>query len=78
MNFLPFIKKTTMNTPKKNQESDDLTESQADDVSIGNDAVEDDGTPVLDEADLAENNLTVDDAEDIIWDPAPEDEESED
>ncbi|MBE7171324.1 MAG: hypothetical protein INR73_12080 [Williamsia sp.] len=40
-------------------------------VSTGaesNDAVEDDGTPVLDEKDLEENGLSVEDAENIVWD----------
>ena len=32
------------------------------------DAVEEDGTPVLDEQDLKENNLTEEEAEQLIWD----------
>jgi hypothetical protein len=37
-------------------------------TSIKEDAVEDDGTPVLDEADLEENELTIEEAERIEWD----------
>ncbi len=32
-----------------------------------NDAVEDDRTPVLDEEDLKENNLTEEEADQIVW-----------
>ncbi len=43
-----------------------------DDVELieqaSNDAVEQDGTPVLDEQDLKENNLTEEEAEQLIWD----------
>jgi hypothetical protein len=37
-----------------------------------NDAVEDDGTPVLNEEDLKENNLTEEEAEQIVWDEPSE------
>ena len=55
------------NTPDKSEEvflpdtdlvADTLTE----------DAVESDGTPVLDEEDLEENDLTEEEAEEIVWD----------
>ena len=39
-------------------------------MGTSDDAVEDDGTPVLDEKDLEENDLDVDEAEDIQWDDA--------
>ena len=57
-----------METPKKYQQTDDENEqSQMTSMSSQADAVEDDGTPVLDEKDLEENNLTVEEAEDIVW-----------
>jgi hypothetical protein len=37
-------------------------------VSTSNDALEEDGTPVLDENDLEENELTVEEADQIVWD----------
>ncbi|MBA4138906.1 MAG: hypothetical protein H0X70_00120 [Segetibacter sp.] len=37
-----------------------------------NDAVEEDGTPVLDQQDLKENNLTEEEAEQIVWDEPKE------
>jgi hypothetical protein len=58
-----------METPKKYQQTDDENEqSQTASMSSKDDAVEDDGTPVLDEKDLEENNLTVEEAENIVWD----------
>ena len=57
-----------METPKKYQQTDDENEqSQMTSMTSQADAVEDDGTPVLDEKDLEENNLTVEEAEDIVW-----------
>jgi hypothetical protein len=57
-----------MNTPNKNQEADDFEsiDPQEDEVALTDD-LEDDGTPVLDEADLEENDLTEEEAEDIEW-----------
>ena len=46
---------------------DDLNDSSLANLS-SDDAVEDDGTPVLDEADLEENDLTDEEAEQIEWD----------
>ena len=46
-----------------------------DDLSAGSsssDAVEDDGTPVLDEQDLEENDLSVEEADQIVWDEPKE------
>jgi hypothetical protein len=37
-------------------------------VNTTMDAVEDDGTPVLDELDLEENNITEEESDDIRWD----------
>ncbi len=37
-----------------------------------NDAIEEDGTPVLDEQDLKENNLSAEEAEQIVWDEPKE------
>jgi hypothetical protein len=45
---------------------DDLSSSSS------NDAVEDDGTPVLDEQDLEENDLDVEEADQIVWDEPKE------
>lgn len=36
------------------------------------DAIEDDGTPVLDQKDLEENNLSDEEAEQIVWDEPKE------
>ena len=61
-----------METPKKNRTTDkDQEQSQTSSMS-SQDAVEPDGTPVLDEKDLEENNLTVEEAEDIEWDDQEE------
>jgi hypothetical protein len=56
---------------------DDVLYSQPgdedEDLRVGQtskDAVEDDGTPVLDEDDLEENSLTVEEADNIVWDEA--------
>ena len=58
-----------MNTPKKGQPSIDSKENQ-ENLPAESDAIEDDGSPVLEESDLAENNLRVEDAENIEWDDA--------
>ena len=69
-----------METPRKNRKTDnDQAQSQTSGSSSTEDAVEPDGTPVLEEKDLEENNLTVDEAEDIEWDDQEElDEEAAD
>ena len=57
-----------MYTPDKNRQMDDASEeSTSSKSSTANDAVEEDGTPVLDEKDLEENGLTVEEAENIEW-----------
>ena len=58
-----------MNTPKKGQPSIDSKENQ-ENLLTESQAIEDDDSPTLDESDLAENNLTVEDAENIEWDDA--------
>ena len=58
-----------MNTPKKGQPSIDSKENQ-ENLPAESDAIEDDSSPVLEESDLAENNLRVEDAENIEWDDA--------
>jgi hypothetical protein len=45
---------------------DDLNDSSLASTS-SDEAVEDDGTPVLDEEDLEENDLSVEEAEQIEW-----------
>ena len=60
-----------MNTPKKSQNANDSKQKgNTKNMSTENDALEDDGTPVLDEADLAENHITVEEAENIEWEDA--------
>ncbi len=48
-----------------NDEQDQIDDTVTD--AFTNEAIEDDGTPVLDEKDLEENNLSVEEAEDIEW-----------
>lgn len=65
-----------MDTSKEHNKTDDDTEKGQPSVNYyqpaatrsADDAVEDDGTPVLDETDLEENGLTEEDAENIEWD----------
>ena len=62
-----------METNKKNSTNTDQEERNkkvtGTNPGLGNadEAIEDDGTPVLDEEDLEENDLDVEDAEDIEW-----------
>ncbi|TDH29060.1 hypothetical protein EXU57_03030 [Segetibacter sp. 3557_3] len=50
-------------------ETDDVLEEDSDLEAIpGQDDLEEDGTPVLDEEDLEENDLTVEEADEIEWD----------
>lgn len=68
-----FSKRTTMqlpddsNLPKCSQEeeinSGDIVENEK------SDAEAEDTDPPLDEEDLEENNLTVEEADEIVWDP---------
>ena len=57
-----------MGTIENNLPGDD----ELNDGSLANlssdDAVEEDGTPVLDEEDLEENDLSVEEADQIVWD----------
>jgi len=55
-------------TPQGEEKNKDITGNN-DTLAQQNDAVEDDGTPVLDEEDLEENDLDIDEAEDIEWEP---------
>ncbi|HZG26610.1 MAG TPA: hypothetical protein VEZ17_18610 [Chitinophagaceae bacterium] len=54
---------TNFFTPRDDE--DELSDASS--SSLPNDALEDDDTPVLDEEDLEENNLTVEEAENIEW-----------
>jgi hypothetical protein len=66
-------KKSNMSIPQsiQMQERDEDQNDSSTDSSP--EAMEDDGTPVLDEEDLEENNLSLDEAEDIEWEePAEE------
>lgn len=49
---------------KSKQDQDDDLEQ---DSATSKDAIEDDGTPVLDETDLEDNDLSVEEAEDVEW-----------
>jgi hypothetical protein len=40
-----------------------------DDIDNSNDDVDEEGSPVLDEEDLEENNITDEEADNIEWDP---------
>ena len=51
----------------EDSDEDAITMSEDDDASLESD-VEDDGTPVLTEEDLEENDLTEEEADDIEWD----------
>lgn len=51
---------------------DDLNKEERE---ISDDAVEEDGTPVLDEEDLEENDLDEDEADEIIWEEPKEKQE---
>lgn len=53
---------------KNPRPADERQQDQFQNVSNANDAVEDDGSPVLDEQDLEENQLTVEEADNIEWD----------
>lgn len=60
----------TGNAPKENKQREDASQQQP------SPAENEDGTPVLDEEDLDENNLDEEQAEEIEWDePEEEDEE---
>jgi hypothetical protein len=62
-----------METNKKNRANADNEEKNKNVTGLNSgientdDAIEDDGTPVLDEEDLDENDLDVEEAEDIEW-----------
>ena len=55
-------------TEKRQQETNDRQQDQTQKVATANDAMEDDGSPVLDEQDLVENDLTEEEADNIEWD----------
>ncbi|HEV2830460.1 MAG TPA: hypothetical protein VGW31_00650 [Hanamia sp.] len=65
-------KNTSSNDEEKNKKinpndfnpDDSFTGEEKDDSDV-----EDDGTPVLDEEDLEENNIDDDESEDIDWEP---------
>jgi hypothetical protein len=61
------IIKNSLQSPGK---EDDLAEDAT--GASTNDAVEEDGTPVLDEEDLEENDLDEEEAEQIIWEEPKE------
>ena len=58
-----------MSTAKKKNKKDTTTpKSTTTKTPLSTDAVEEDGSPVLDEKDLEENHLTVEEADNIVWD----------
>ena len=50
------------------QSAEERDQDQLQHVSNTNNAVEDDGTPVMDEIDLEENDITEEEADNIEWD----------
>ena len=63
-----ILKNVFMRTIQENlfeEREDEQDSSSAPGKSL--EATEDDGTPVLDEEDLEENDLSIEDAEDIEW-----------
>ena len=71
MNFLLELLKTIMSTPQTSQQADDpKQQNQTSGMSSQDDALEEDGTPVLDEGELEENALADDEVEDIEWEDA--------
>lgn len=61
------MKTQPKNKTSKTEEKDDENVKDQNTGNNTNDAVEDDGTPVLDEEDLEENNINEEEAEDIEW-----------
>ena len=57
-----------VSTEKRQQETNDRQQDQTQKVGAASDAMEDDGSPVLDEQDLVENDLTEEEADNIEWD----------
>jgi hypothetical protein len=53
---------------KRRQADGENSLDQLQQVNTTMDAVEDDGTPILDERDLEENNITEGESDDIRWD----------
>ena len=60
------------NQPTKNNAPKGDQKDQNDAANTNDDAVEEDGTPVLEEEDLEENNINEDEAEEIEWDEPKE------
>lgn len=60
--------------PKDRLPQDEAQYEPAEETSeaLSEDAVEDDGTPVLDEEDLEENDLTPEETDNIEWEEAGE------
>jgi hypothetical protein len=52
----------------RNKEQENLREESSKAENVSNDALEDDGTPVMDEMDLQENNLSEEEADQVEWD----------
>jgi len=71
--LVSFFKNNFMETQHKKHASDNdemqsKNSGNQNDSANSNDAVEEDGTPVLEEEDLEENNIDEDEADDIEWD----------
>lgn len=56
-----------MITDRNQEQRNDQEQAPIQNVSKTTDATEADGSPVLDEQDLAENNLSVEEADNIEW-----------
>jgi ribose 5-phosphate isomerase len=66
------MKTNDKNKPEQGKEQNKNVTKNTTTSSQENDAVEEDGTPVLDEEDLEENDLDIDEADDIEWEPPKE------
>ena len=62
-----------MNNPDKRRTKKDNEDGDIEKRTRTEDAVEDDGTPVLDEKDLEENHISVEEADQIEWEDPDED-----
>lgn len=56
------------NEPTKNTSAKDDDEDQYDSTNTNDDAVEEDGTPVLEDEDLDENDIDEEEVDEIEWD----------
>lgn len=63
-----------MSIPQNNQLEEREEQNESTITSTSADTTEDDGTPVLDEQDLEENDLSVEEVDNIEWEEPQEEE----